>query len=161
MVVLVTLCLGVAQLDRILGVRSSAVAELAMDPQRNLFCVLSQGDAISFAPARGHLQVRASPGVVSFEIILWNSNTLPGQPCESRMGMASGSDERSWMKCSSIPFTFISKLANEFRDASAFLQSNVFCQYSASSCGLRNFVGEMRRLVFGTFARGCRCVPEG
>ena len=36
-------------------------------------------------------------------MILWNSNTEPGQPCESSSGIASGLRDGSWMKCRSMP----------------------------------------------------------
>ena len=34
---------------------------------------------------------------------LWNSTTEPGQPWVMTIGIASGSGERTWMKCTSMP----------------------------------------------------------
>ena len=54
---------------------------------------------------------------------LWNSTTEPGQPCVMTIGMASGSGERMWMKCTSMPLTSAMYWSNRLSAASRARQS--------------------------------------
>jgi hypothetical protein len=61
-------------------------------------------------------------------MILWNSNTEPGQPCESSSGIAFGLRDGSWMKWMSIPRTGSVNWRKPLSLPSQARQSKPFCQ---------------------------------
>src|SRR5215831_7078971 len=68
-------------------------------------------------------------GSVSIEMILWNSHTEPGQPCDSNSGIGCGPLPGTWMKCTSMPPAGAVNCGKAFRFASWARQSKPSFQY--------------------------------
>jgi hypothetical protein len=61
-------------------------------------------------------------------MILWNSNTEPGQPWVMTSGSAFSCFERAWMKWTFCPSSSVRKCSKRFSNASAARQSYFSCQ---------------------------------